>query len=654
MCNPRSWTFGALVALASGVASGASLPSAATQWSGGSEIYTLAEVEKGQRGFGLSVFSGSQVERFEFEVLGVWRNLQPRTSYVLARLEGQGLEESGVIAGMSGSPVYLDGRLLGAVSFGWPFANEAIAGITPVEHMRSMLARPGGSQEASGAASIPTSRLLGGDLGAEDLRQTLTLLRPPTIGQAPVAIEWATAGFGGEVRSLLGEVLGPSVVAGGAAALQPGAESADARLEPGAAVAAVLVDGDLRLAATGTVTDRVGDAILAFGHPFLGFGPVSVPMASAEVLTVVSSQLNSFKVANLGSVVGAVDFDFLTGIRGTLGAVAPVVPMVVELGDSEPVRVSLAKVPRLLPTLAAISVVGALGAEVGSAGAESIDLELELDLGAEGRLSMTQSFDGSGAPLAAALHVFAVTGYLVQTRLGEVDLRAIKVRLAAGAEPRTMTLVGAHPSRSVVRPGDVIRLHVDLAAYRGGRERRELEVEVPSNLGAGRYILLVGDGYSVDAVRLGLEQAEPETLPQALALLESLHSRRELRVLGVVEGPGLSVSGEVLPDLPGSVRLLWAASGGGGAKQLRMAIAEEAGLVLDRPVQGLLRLDLEVKRGQPVPGNGEAGGDEAETPGSSDAAPDEAGQGGGDQDSKSEQAGRLASRPWNFRESDHE
>ena len=612
------------------------------------EVLRLEDVEKGQRGYGLSVFSGTKIERFEVEVLGVWHNLQPKTSYVLARLEGHGLEKSGVIAGMSGSPGYINGKLLGAVSFGWPFSNEAIAGITPAQNMRTMLAEQAGGVPRPALPRITAEQLVKGQTTEADLRASLALLRPHRVGEATAAIEWVTVGFGREVRSLLSEELGQVVSAGGrvpsprspdpagpggfAGSADSGGSFEGGDLQPGSAVAVVLIDGDFRLAATGTVTDRIGDSILAFGHPFLGIGSLEVPMASAEILTVVSSQWTSFKVANLGPVVGAIDFDFLTGIKGTLGRRAPVVPMVVRLGeDAEPIHLVLANIPRLVPTLAAISVLGALNAEIATAGAQSIDLKLDFDLGSHGLLSMEQSFDGQGAPLAAAIHLFAVTGFLVQNRLAEVELRSMTVQLTAHPEPRTLALVGAHPSRSVARPGDTLRLNIDLVAYRGDKQRRELEVTVPSNLGAGRYTLLVGDGYSIDAVRLGIERSEPQTFSQALAFLESLHSRRELRVLGIVEGPGLSVSGEVLPDLPGSVRSLWTASGGGGAQPIRMAIAEEVGLVLERPVEGLLRIDLEIKRGQPIVGDRGDGGDSGDS-GSSGA--DSAGGGSGSRGSK--------------------
>lgn len=581
------------------------------------EVMPLAEVEPGQRGYGLSVFSGAEVERFEVEVIGVWSNLQPRKSYVLARLSGQGLEESGVIAGMSGSPVYIDGRLLGAVSFGWPFSNEAIAGVTPAASMRAMLTDV--APEAPTGASLDDDRTLAGLLDTESaearLRASLTRLRPAKIGEAATAVEWASAGFGPEARAFLAEQMGSVVAAGSmgtAPAAAAGAAGGETRvLQPGSAVAAVLVGGDLKLAATGTVTDREGDSVLAFGHPFLGLGAVEVPMAAAEILTVVSSRWTSFKVANLGEIVGAVDFDYLTGIRGAVGKSAPTVPMTLRLNeDLEPVRLELAKVPTLTPTLAAVSMLGALSAAIDSTGTQSVDLELRVDLGNEGQVAIEQSFDGPGSALASAIHVFSVTGYLMRNSLAEVEIRSLEVDLVTHREPRSLSLTAAHPSRTVVLPGERLDLNVDLIGYRDRKQRRRLEVEVPSHLASGRYMLFVGDGQSVDALRLGIEQRSPMTFPQALTFLNSLHSRRELRVLGVAQGAGLAVAGEVLPDLPGSVRSLWAASGSGSAKPLKMAVVDSAAMRLDRPAAGLLRVDIEVKRGEPIKGgeSGEAAG----------------------------------------------
>ncbi len=653
VCNRRHGSrlgaFAAITALAGSVLPGLPVAQAASP----TAILPLEEVRKGQRGYGVSVFSGNEIERFEVEVLGVLQNLQPGLSYVLARLEGQNLEETGVIAGMSGSPVYVDGRLLGAVSFGWSFANEPIAGITPAASMRAIalaprlgttgLARPAGAgpgSEAVRLADLLPGTALGDAIGPagldgrhdEDfhagtgdpehleqghdetrmerlLRASLASLRAPVLGEAPAAVQMVMGGFGPAARELLGTELG-AVTALGSLAGSEAAGGADENLvaagedllAAGTAVAAVLVDGDLKLAATGTVTERSGAQVLAFGHPFLGLGAVEIPMAPAEIVTVVSNQVTSFKLANLGQVVGAVDFDHHTGIHGTIGRRAPTVPMQIAIGG-EPRRdlsLSLARIPAVTPSLAAIGLLGALSSGTPSIALESLDLDVRFDLGEAGELALRQSFDGAGSGITAAVQMFTFVSYVLNNRLEDVSIEGIQVDLTPHPAPRLLALEEAHASSTVVRPGDRIQVYVDLAEYRGPRQRRVVGVDIPTDLAEGRYTLLVGDGLSTDAARLAFEPFEPVSFEQAVEFLNSLHSRSELRVLGIVAAPGLAVRGEVLPDLPGSIRSYWTASGARQARPLPVAVTQEITVPLDRPLEGLARIDLEVKRARPL------------------------------------------------------
>ncbi|HEX9669288.1 MAG TPA: SpoIVB peptidase S55 domain-containing protein, partial [Thermoanaerobaculia bacterium] len=211
----------------------------------------IDEIHAGQKGYGLSVFTGGQVERFDVEVLGVLRNLTPDTSYILARLTGHGLEQHGVIAGMSGSPVFLDGRLAGAVAFSWPFSNDAVGGITPIADMRRLnsLASPAAAPAASPALPpLALADLLSAKLPVGLLERELARLRPPVAAGGTSSIQWSAAGFGelsqGLLRQALGAVFSAGAANGGAGTALPGA--APTALAPGAAVGAVLIDGDLK------------------------------------------------------------------------------------------------------------------------------------------------------------------------------------------------------------------------------------------------------------------------------------------------------------------------------------------------------------------------------------------------------------------------
>lgn len=590
------------------------------------ELFPLDSVRAGLTGYGLSVFQGAIPERFEVEVLGVWRNTQPSTSFILARLKGRGLESSGVIAGMSGSPVYVDGRLLGAVSFSWLFANEAVAGITPIEQMRHLSAGESSTSSSSTGHRYREPRdLISGSLTWQEILEPLGSLEGTGLDSAISGVQWSTVGFGSATRESLKVALDSLSPAGQAAA------AGDSELVAGSSVSGVLVDGDLRLAATGTVTERRGNEILAFGHPFLGVGPLSLPMATSEVVTVISSQMNSFKIANLGAVVGAFEMDRAAGIRGRVGAEAPMTPVSVRIAGlvDRQFALRVADLPLLTPTLVAISTLGSLEAASQTNGSQGLDLEARFDLAEWGELEIRQSFDGELAPQEAAFYLFAFTDFLLNNRFERVNLDSVDIELEQHAEPRTARLVGAHVSQTLVRPGDRIELVVDLQAYRGDTFRATLALDVPTGLPEGRYSLLVGDGVSVDIARLEVEMTAPQTFPQALRFLRSFHSSRELVALGVFRGEGLSVGGEVLPQLPASVRSLWSAAPSTSATPLRLAVAQESVIELDQPLEGIVRVDLEVQREGPLQNEPAAGDSPAATGGLQQSTSTAAGTEGG-------------------------
>jgi SpoIVB peptidase S55 len=569
----------------------------------------LDEVKAGQKGYGLSVFSGTEPERFEVEVVGVLRNQNAvDMSYILARLTGKGLEKSGVASGMSGSPVFLDGRLAGAVAFSWPFSHEAIAGITPIDSMRRLSGLKG-MEPLTPIPPVPVvalGDLLAGKIPPDLLQRELAKLRPRMANDGVPSVQWTASGFGDQSLGVLRQALGSVGTAGKA---RP--EDTDPDLKLGSSVGIVLVDGDFRLAAIGTVTDRYGDQVLAFGHPFLGLGPINVPMASAEVVMVLSNQNSSFKISNLGEEIGAFEQDRKAGIQGRLGVKAPTVPMVLRLsggGSDQPreFHMRLADVPLFTPMLVSSSLVAGLESASYTSGSQGLDVTARFRLKKYGDLEVRQSFDGDSATGEAAAFLMAVASYVSQSGIEKVGFEDIEVEVAQSLQPRAATIVGAHAERTVVRPGEKLGINLDLAAYRGERFRRSVSLDLPEDLPAGRYSLLIGDGASADGARLTLEPADPVNFPQLLELLRSLHSRRELVVLGIYGGPGLSVAGEVMPQLPGSMRSIWGAASSDSAVALGATIAQEHDETMPMPISGLVRVDLEVRRRDAVPGGPEA------------------------------------------------
>src|SRR4051812_48078856 len=423
---------------------------AASLFAGAQTIFPLSEIQRGQHGYGLSVFTGTEPERFDVEVIGIMRNLSPEVSYILARLTGKGLEKSGVAGGMSGSPVFLDGKLAGAVAFSWPFTNEAIAGITPIGSMRQLSGfRP--VPVSPPPPEVKLSDILTNHIPQDLIASQFTRLLPRFVDGAAPAVQWTASGFGERSTGMLRQVLGNGSSGGKAAR---GTVPDD--LKPGQAVNVVLVDGDFQLAANGTVTDRYGDQVLAFGPPFLGMGPVGVPMATAEVITVLSSANASFKIANTGRIVGAFEQDRKTGIQGRIGVEAPMVPMTVRVKTERPreYHMRLATLPEFMPLLVGSGLVAGLEAASYTTGSQSLDMTAHLRLSRYGDLEVRQSFDGNNATGEASNFLLANVSFLPQNSPG-------KVRVGSGGrgppethQPGPPSPVGANASRTVVHPGD--------------------------------------------------------------------------------------------------------------------------------------------------------------------------------------------------------
>lgn len=578
---------------------------------------SIDEVKVGQKGYGITVFQGTVPERFDVEVVGVMRNLAPGLSYVLVKLTGHDLEKSGVAAGMSGSPVYLDDRLLGAVAFGWPFSNEAIGGVTPITAMRkvggsgvpggSVAAESGGGPAAGNLATgrpiVPLADLLARRIPQDLLSRELASLSArfsPEGSGAEGAVVWSASGFGERSVAALRQGFGSTALAlagraDGAASGGPALGVAD--LVPGGAVSGVILDGDFRLGATGTVTDRGGDGVLAFGHAFLGAGPVSIPMAPAEVVTILSNQYNSFKIANIGPIVGAVEQDRRSGIQGRIGAAAAMFPIVVTVqGEREnEYHMRIADVPDLIPGMVGTAALASLEAASRTAGGQSLDLSARISIAGQGDLSIAQSFDGENSTNEAVAYLLAIASYLSQNDLERIRIQGMEVRFDQASAPRGLSIDGAHAERTVVRPGERVRVQVDLRAFRGAKSRRAIELDLPKDLEPGRYSVWVGDGASIDAARLQLEPANPETLPQALALLGSFHTRRELAAIVSQPRPGVVAGGATMPQLPGSVRSLWGAGGAGLGAPFSGAVIARASLALDAPASGIVKIEVDVR-----------------------------------------------------------
>ncbi|HYB52767.1 MAG TPA: SpoIVB peptidase S55 domain-containing protein, partial [Thermoanaerobaculia bacterium] len=306
---------------------------------GAMETLPVEKIVAGMKGYGLTdLGDGRGIQRFDVEIVGLLKNFAPRQDLILARISGTGIDNAGVIAGMSGSPIYVDGKLVGALAYGWPFSKEAICGITPIQNMLDIRHVPPSPPLPIGGAASSTATLLSTFASGRFADRMDDLIRPlrPAAENGPLPlplpVSFGGIGSGGALVSRVAAAAGWMMVPSGAAA-QTRADGG--KLAPGSAVAAELLTGDMDLSATGTVTWVEDNAVLAFGHPFLSMGPVSMPMSRAEVLTVLPSLYRSFKFSASGPILGSINQDRSSGILGTFGAGAPMVPVTVRISSEQ-------------------------------------------------------------------------------------------------------------------------------------------------------------------------------------------------------------------------------------------------------------------------------------------------------------------------------
>jgi hypothetical protein len=609
----------ALVLLAAG---GVGLAVSAAERPEAVPTITFDQMQRGQKGYGYTVFAGSEPERFEVEVLGIKRAQDiAGVDHLITRLSGHGLEKSGVAGGMSGSPVYFDGKLAGAVAFTYDFASEPIAGITPIGAMREL---PSGRGEQSllslaaeprrrpvGLAPVALADLLDDDPGRAAFEQMLGLLAPAAGGDRST-LTFAGSGLEGEVRRLLANRLGPLMpsasalsasrtVAGGGGGDAAKAAGGPARpVKAGDSVALVMVRGDLDLSAVGTVTDRIGDQVLVFGHQIFGgvggLGPVRFPMAEAEVVTVMPGVKESFKIANVGQPIGSFLEDRGVGSVALAGPVWPMVPVAVKVRptDGGPERTFHTEVAgdRLFRGfLIVLSTVGAVSGVGHDQGSQSVDVHFCFRLGKVDDLCGDYSYAGGQAVVDAAFQLMEYSTFFAFNDFEEVPLEAVEIEVDLHEDKRS-TLVAAWPDRRKVAPGEKLGLWLEIEDYQGGRRRERLEYTIPRDV-LGRYYLMIGDGGTVDRTYAQLEKPQPKSLQHGLELLREKRSSRELHLFGLERGTGITLGGRALPELPASQRTLFGAAAEAG---LAWRIVGEKVVKLDRVAAGMVRIDLDVER----------------------------------------------------------
>jgi hypothetical protein len=607
----RSVCIGVLVSL---VLALAALPAAyPTRAGDDSATFPLSQVKPGMRGVAYTIFTGDEVEKVDLVVLGILQNaLGPKQDVILVQLLGEKAEHTGVVAGMSGSPVYFEGRLAGALSLKLGvFTKEAIGGVTPIENMLDAQRDSTSPPSSTAATKSPQDMALRtmamqipvpNGFGQQSLTSTgaatdqfLVPIETPLIstGVYPATL----AAFGKDISSW-----GMSVMAGGSAPASP----EDAQLKPGDMVGFDLVRGDLSLSGGCTVTTVDAGKILACGHPLFGFGSVAIPLSRAHVVTTLASAMSSTKIISTGGVIGTLTQDRLTAVGGTLGAGPAMIPVDVTLtmpAAEKKFHFEVIESPQLTPQLVALAAYNGI---VGSpAYGEGWTLQFDGDIEVKGHTAVHLSdyFAPSDQPVPGgffiALSVQSAFMQIYSNPYERPEVEQINLHVTALAERRSATIDAAWIEKSEVQPGETVNVKVLLRPYRGAPFIQEIPITIPPQAQRGTLQLLVSDAETLNRNVQSLSASSQGQLPGLEELIRLINRERQndrLYATLLQPTPTLLVEDKEMPNAPASeINVLDQRQNPGGTRLLYQSTAGEWSIEMHQVIAGEHRLTITVK-----------------------------------------------------------
>ncbi len=557
------------------------------------QFYPLNMVKPGLKGIGKTVFGGTKVETFDVEILGVLKNIGPKQDMILARLSGQQLEETGVFAGMSGSPVYIDGKLLGAVAYAFPFSKAPIAGITPIEETVDIFKEGPGAIPKSSSSRFSLSQLNQlttvslsppNPLPQFDLTSTFQGIPSLSSQLVPIATPLNLSGFSSQAlryfQPYLSE-MGLVPVRGLANAEAQGTDQSP--LEPGCTISVQMVRGDMDVSASGTLTHISGNRVYAFGHPFLGIGYTDMPLNKASVVTIIPSVMSSEKVSATTQLVGSIKQDRATGIMGVTGQDPDMIPVQLKLHTSrhelKEYNYEVVDDDFLTPFLMAFTVNNAIVSSERSVGGQTLQVKCTIAVKGHSDVRFENSVsDIASSPALAALSVAAPVNFLLNSGFDDMSMQKIELDISATEHTREATLDKVWQDKLEAKPGEEVNLTVFLRKPNGDIISQKYPIKVPDDVTPGPLKIMVADGESLTRSdeQSDLNQFVPENLQQLIKAINNIKKNDRLYIRVFRDDPGAVVGGEGLPDLPPSMlAILQSQKATGGVKMINKVVYAE-------------------------------------------------------------------------------
>ncbi len=537
-------------------------------------IFPVSELREGMRGTARTVFRGSKSEEFNVEILGVIPNwIGPKQDMIVGKLSGANAERTSVFAGMSGSPVFIDGRLVGAISYSFPFSKEPMCGITPFEQMTSVVEQAPAARSASaGLKTFSYSELLSNTLRpifnngvvntlASGFSNDSRLMAVAGQTFAPISTPVTFSGISQRTLDMFGPELIragilPVAAAGGGSAITGLNPFSETSLLGGDSVVVHLSRGDVQIAAAGTVTLRDGEKIYAFGHPFFSLGSTNLPMSESHVVTVVPNANNSFKLTVPDATVGSMTQDRSTVIYGTLGHAPRMLPVKIKLttsrGRTEEVNFESAFDELLTPLIINVGVANTLQANERGIGFSTISVDGEIRIKGEDPIRINRRFAGPQASAFASSAAAVPLAALLKADFDGMDITGITLNMTAADGSKTGVVDRIAIDKTRVRAGDTIEITAHTRTESGKVIAQKIPVTIPSDTAPGQLSIMIGDGSAVQQ-NAAANQFTPRTAAELIATINRLKRSDRLYAVITRTSTGAIIGATELPNLPPSV-----------------------------------------------------------------------------------------------------
>src|SRR5271155_2828158 len=576
-------------------------------------IFPLSQVQAGMKGVAYTIFTGDEIEKVDLVVLGVLHNaIGPKQDIILVQLLGEKAAHTGVVAGMSGSPVYFDGKLAGALSLKLgTFTKEAIGGVTPIENMFDVgnAPQPPANMAPQGSGASAQIANTDGTFSATGIPLPESLARQTNTGTGqflvPIETPLITTGLYPETIAQFSKQLsawGMTMMAGGTAAPSP----EDAQLKPGDMVGVELIRGDLSISPGCTVTTVNHGKILACGHPIFSFGNVSMPLARAHVLTTLASAMASTKIITTGGTIGTLTQDRITAIAGRLGDGPPMIPVDVTLvaGDAQKqFHFEVIESPQLTPVLVALAAYNGIVGNTAYGEGSTLQLDGEIAIKGHTTVALKDLFPPTDNPVPGGFFVAAdVQSTFTQIYSNPYEVphvSGVHLRVTALPQRRSATIDDAWVEANEVRPGQTVAVKVQLRPYRGPAFVQEFPITIPMQAARGPLQLVVSDAETVNRTVQSLAASSQGQLPgleELIKLMNREHQNDRLYATLMQPTPTLMVEDKVMPNAPASaINVLDQRPNPGGARLQYQSTAGEWSVEMHQVISGERALTITVK-----------------------------------------------------------